>query len=183
MIKKRYPLKCHNQEKNDIEVHTTIELQHNKFKIEYEITADLSPYNFPKKSKQQRADELWRDTCFELFITNRSSDEYYEINTSPSTKWNAYHFQNYKEDMSESDVFSVPSIISQKLDNRYSFSFEMAFQEDIFEKELLVNLAIILLDRDCVRHFYSIHRREGSPDFHDRDGFKSFEQTIQTHLP
>ena len=47
----------------------------------------------------------------------------------------------------------------------------MDFQEDIFEKKLLINLAVILLDRDGVRQFYSINRREKLPNFHDRNGF------------
>ena len=171
MIKKRYPLKNHNQEKNDTKVYAKIKLQHNKFKIEYEITADLSQYNFPKETKQQRANELWRDTCFELFIANNSSQEYYEINISSSTEWNTYHFESYKKEMQESNKFSVPSIQNQQSNNRYSFSFEMNFQEDIFEKKLLINLAVILLDRDGVRQFYSINRREKLPNFHDRNGF------------
>ena len=169
MIKRRYLLKSHKQEKTNTKVYATIELQDNRLKVNYEIRADVSQYNFLKKTKQQRVDELWRDSCFEIFIANRSSDEYYEINTSPSTEWNAYHFKSYKEKMNKSYIFSMPSIKNQQLANRYNFSFEMSFQEGIFEKELLINLAVILLDREGVRHFYSINRRKGSPDFHDRD--------------
>ena len=138
-------------------------------KIEYEIIGDLSSYSFPKKTKQKRANELWKDTCFELFIANYSSTEYYEINTSPSTEWNAYHFTSYKKEMRESDLFSPPRISFYQSDNRYTFSFEMTFRKNIFDKELLINLAVILLDKEEKRHFYSINRQNSSPDFHNRE--------------
>ncbi|SFV50560.1 hypothetical protein MNB_SV-12-26 [hydrothermal vent metagenome] len=168
MLKKRYQLKNHFQEKNKTEIYATIELQPSRLKIEYEIINNLSSYHFPKETKQQRANELWRDTCFELFIANHSSTEYYELNISPSTQWNAYHFKSYKEEMRETDVFSTPSIISHQLDKSYNLSFEMAFQEDIFVKKLSINLAVILLDKEEMRHFYAINRCKESPDFHDR---------------
>ncbi len=169
MIKKRYPLKSHHIEEHETNIYVSIEIEENKIKIKYEIIGDLLSYNFPKVTKQKRANELWRDTCFELFIANYSSEEYYEINTSPSTEWNAYHFTSYKNEMKASDVFSVPNISFYQLDKRYEFSFEMTFRKDIFEKELLVNLAVILLDQKGIRHFYTIHRQNKSPNFHDRE--------------
>ncbi len=170
---KKYQLKNHNLDNEKIKVYATIELKRENLKVEYEIVGDVSDYHFPKESQQKRANELWKDTCFELFIANASSKEYYEINISPSTEWNAYHFKSYKEEMKESDALFPPFIQTQHLLNRCIFSFQMSFQESILEKELELNLALILLDNQGIRHFYAINRRKEFPDFHDR-GYYNF---------
>ena len=172
MIKKIYQLKNHNTKNEKIKLYATIELKKEKLKLDYEIIGDISLYIFPKQTQQQRANELWKATCFELFMNNYSSTKYYEINISPSTQWNSYQFTSYKKEMIESHIFSTPTIRSQQQNNGYNLSFEMDFTESIFEKKLLINCAVILLDNKGVRYFYSINRRKELPDFHDREYFE-----------
>ncbi len=161
-------LKNHKYCDNNTIITTTIESQESQLKLNYQIEGDISKYNFPQKTEQQRANRLWLDTCFELFISNRDQKEYWEINTSPSTKWNSYHFTEYKENMKESTIFSTPKIITYSTKSQYRLSFETTMQKNILEKELEINICVILLDRDGKRNFYSINRRDNTPDFHDR---------------
>lgn len=54
-------------------------------------------------SDVKREMELWRDTCFEIFIRplNHPS-EYFEINFSPEKrKWNAFYFSSYRSPIQE----------------------------------------------------------------------------------
>jgi len=173
MINQTYTLKNHDKIDDPTTVKATIKFHSNHLILEYQILGNLSNYHFPKKTIQQRADKLWLDTCFELFIASANSNSYLEINISPSTKWNIYHFTSYKEGMKKSDIISIPTI---KIDryHEYVLSFESIISEDCFDQGLLINLCVILLDRKGVRHFYSINRREESPDFHDRDYFAQF---------
>ena len=48
-----------------------------------------------------RTDELWRSTCFELFLRFDDDERYVEFNFSPSTRWAAYAFDGYREGMAE----------------------------------------------------------------------------------
>lgn len=153
-----------------------IELHGQKLKLDYEIIGNLSQYNFPKPTKQQRANELWRDTCFELFIANTSQESYHEMNISPSIQWNCYHFNAYKEDMKESTLILAPTIKTTQNDQSYKLSVETTIQEEFFHEILEINLAVILLDTDNTRHFYTLKKRDGVPDFHDREGFLNISQ-------
>ena len=166
-----YTLKNHHNRDDTTTIKASIELKNNQLKLEYQIVTDLSQYSLPKQTKQQRVDNLWLDTCFELFIANVNDDRYWEINISPSTEWNIYQFRSYKDDMRESNSLITPIIKRYRYDNKYYLSFESKVQRDIWSRELQINLCVILLDIKGVRQFYSIERRKGSPDFHDRDYF------------
>ena len=175
MINQTYTLKNHYKTDEPTTVKATIKLHQNHLILEYQILGNLSNYHFPKITTQQRADNLWLDTCFELFVASINSNSYWEINISPSTKWNIYYFTSYKEGMRNSDIISIPTIKAHKYHNEYVLSVESIISEECFDQGLLINLCVILLDKKGVRHFYSIKRREESPDFHDRDYFAHLE--------
>jgi hypothetical protein len=173
---KSYRLKNHNPADNDTTINASIEILDSKLKLNYQVVGDISKYHFPSKTTQQRANNLWLDTCFELFIANRNEDSYWEINISPSTKWNSYHFTRYKEEMRESNLFLTPQIKIEKQKNKYELFFETTFSRGVLKEKLDINLSVILLDHKGKRNFYTINRRNDSPDFHDRATFAIFEK-------
>jgi len=168
MKKETFILKNHNNEQKDIEIKATLEIRDKKIKGSFEITGELEHYLFDKLKKQNRKDELWKRTCFELFLANRDRPNYYELNMSPSSEWNFYHFSDYKKEMKEEKNISTPSIYLSKTPKGYLFSFEFELYTNILNDNFIFNLAVILLDTQGVRHFYSIHRKEKKVDFHDR---------------
>ncbi len=174
-----YTLKNHYNIDEQTTVTATIELHDNQLTLEYQIQGNMSQYHFPKQTKQERANELWLDTTFELFIAPTNSDEYWEINISPSTQWNVYHFTSYKEGMKESNIISQPTIKTDEYHNEYRLTFNSTVPNEHFDHVLQINLCVILLDQKGVRHFYSIKRREGSPDFHDRDSFMTLKEEVK----
>ena len=179
MINQMYTLKNHYNIDEQTTVKAIIELYDDKLTLEYQILGDLSHYHFPKQTKQERANELWLDTTFELFIAPTNSDEYWEINISPSTQWNVYHFTSYKEGMKESNIISQPTIKTDEYHNEYRLTFESSVPKEYFDQASHINLCVILLDQKGVRHFYSIKRREGSPNFHDRDYFMTLKEEVK----
>ena len=51
----------------------------------------------PPFAGKGRADGLWQETCFELFIQGESEETgYVELNLSPSEQWAAYDFAAYR---------------------------------------------------------------------------------------
>lgn len=44
-----------------------------------------------------RTDELWRTTCFELFLRRPGQEGYLEFNFAPSGQWAAYGFDGYRQ--------------------------------------------------------------------------------------
>ena len=166
MKKQTFILKNHHREDNNITVEASLEIEDKNFKLEYQVKGEVNNYIFSKPSREKRANELWRATCFELFLAPKESLNYWELNLSPSKAWNFYAFDNYKLCMREEKNISLPIIhISQKKNN-YSLSLKFNFDREL--KEADFNLAVILLDREKNRHFYSINRKENGVDFHDR---------------
>jgi len=55
----------------------------------------------PPFAGKRRADNLWRTTCFELFLRPEGTAGYTEFNLSPSEQWAAYDFNDAREGMRE----------------------------------------------------------------------------------
>lgn len=72
---------------------TSIHLRYSMSHVEEQLV-------WPAEEFAQRRDELWKTTCFEMFVGSGESSEYLEINLSPSGHWNVYHFDDYRSGMS-----------------------------------------------------------------------------------
>ena len=168
MKKQTFILKNHDKEKKDIKIQASFEINDEILTLEFTVTGEIKSYIFNEPCEQTREDELWKKTCFELFIAHKNTPLYYELNISSSTNWNFYRFSDYKTAMKEEKNVSEPFIHSYKMQDKYRLSFEFDFYEELIEKELIFNLAVILLDTKGVRHFYSINRQEKTVDFHDK---------------
>ena len=57
----------------------------------------------PPPARPQRTDELWKHSCFELFVRPDRGSGYYEFNFSPSGEWAAYRFSDYRAGMNAID--------------------------------------------------------------------------------
>src|SRR5437868_3259519 len=68
--------------------------------LSYIVTGDISDIRMPRVVAAERGDELWRHTCFEVFVRTASGSDYYEFNFAPSTEWAAYRFNAYRSGMS-----------------------------------------------------------------------------------
>src|SRR5687768_9062629 len=70
------------------------------FWIEYEV-ASAEDLVLPSPQRPERADDLWKSTCFEVFARTKGSEGYVELNFSPSFQWAAYAFSSYRTDRRE----------------------------------------------------------------------------------
>ena len=62
----------------------------------------------PAFAGKGRADELWRTTCFELFLKPGGGTAYCEFNLSPSERWAAYDFSDRRDGMEDRPVPREP---------------------------------------------------------------------------
>lgn len=63
----------------------------------------------PEPALRVRRDELWKSTCFELFLAGPDGT-YREFNFSPSGEWAAYSFAGYRSGMAPFDPVALPEI-------------------------------------------------------------------------
>lgn len=64
----------------------------------------------PQPASRDRAEGLWQMTCFELFLRRDGGPAYYEFNFSPSQRWSAWRFDQYRDGIADHPMPSAPLI-------------------------------------------------------------------------
>src|SRR5256885_994522 len=87
---------------SDIEVDVARRLG-GQLTLRYFAKGRIGEMAIPPKTASMRTDELWRNTCFEVFIRPSPGQAYREFNFAPSTQWAAYGFSSTREGMHNTD--------------------------------------------------------------------------------
>ena len=61
----------------------------------------------------------------------------------------------------------TPKVLFKQERDEVSVSIKVDFMEKLFDERVDFNLALILLDMEGKRHFYTLNPKEGVADFHD----------------
>lgn len=120
----------------------------------------------PPYSGRGRQDELWRTTCFELFLKPDGGQEYVEINLSPSGRWAAYQFSGYRDGMSDRAASQEPEV---GLRQGSTFAiFDAAIPRDVLPQlPAAMATTAILEEEGGVKSYWALAHPEARPDFHD----------------
>ena len=121
----------------------------------------------PSFAGKGRQDDLWKTTCFELFIMPRDgTPAYSEFNMSPSERWAAYDFDDYREGMTNRDFAREPEC-----------TMRMGMATAIFDAALprvqmphlpwSIGLAAVLEEKGGVKSYWALTHSKDEPDFHD----------------
>ncbi len=78
--------------------------------LHYLVTGKIGDLHLPQIGACGRADDLWQDTCFEVFLRASPESPYYEFNFAPSGQWAAYRFDRYRSGMRDACGVSDPGI-------------------------------------------------------------------------
>lgn len=122
----------------------------------------------PTAAKPYRTDDLWKSTCFELFLTVPSGG-YIEYNFSPSTQWAAYKFDVYREGMTPIPVAGFPP--SSKFTPEADLIWVHAFTGSKFEYPTRLALSAVIEEIDGTKSYWALRHPPGPPDFHHPDCF------------
>ena len=118
----------------------------------------------------RRADNLWKTTCFELFLRPVTGDAYFEFNFSPSTQWAAYAFDSHRQGRRD-----LPQAVEPRIDRepaastsaQYRLHAEVHFSE-IPPAALRTGLSAIIEEMDGTKSYWALaHPLGEEPDFHD----------------
>lgn len=153
-----------------ITIDTFLSLTKRKIKVSFMLKGMLNQYIFPNVKKLERADELWKATCFEVLLA--SDDEvYYELNFSPSLGWNFYVLDTYRAIPKAFDLVEEPSIIIEQKNDKFYIVFELEFKGVNIKKLKYYNVASIVLNQKNERTFWAIKHLNIQPDFHNKKSF------------
>jgi hypothetical protein len=111
-----------------------------------------------------RADGLWRTTCFEMFLKDRSP-AYFEFNFSPSGRWAAYAFQSWREAVEAPELSSAPVIAWDKGSEIFVLTAFLATVDVTGAHR--AGFSAVLEERGGHTSYWALAHPPGKPDFHD----------------
>lgn len=135
-------------------------------RLRYVVTGQIAGLVLPEAAAPERADGLWKTTCFEAFAT-RAGGGYREFNFSPSTQWAAYDFAGYRAGMRNADVLA-PRIEGRR--GQAHYELHVAFDLP-GEGPWRAALTAVVEESGGMKSYWSLKHPAGAPDFHHVEGF------------
>ncbi len=120
----------------------------------------------PAFAGKGRADELWKTTCFELFLKPAGGEAYCEFNLSPSERWNAYDFTSYRAGMTERPLPREPEC-TMRLGSSFAI-FDAAIPvAGVPQGDCTMGMSAVIEEQGGQVSYWALAHPEGKPDFHD----------------
>ncbi len=151
---------------NGVEVKITRSLS-GQLELVYRATGHVSGVRLPQPVEPQRADDLWRNTCFEVFIKVPGSDAYSEFNFSPSGRWAAYGFDNTRVGIRNLEL-AAPSIAMRV--NPEELILSVAFDPGL-AGPLRLAVCAVIEEMEGQLSYWALTHLGKRPDFHHPGGF------------
>lgn len=131
--------------------------------IWFGVGAPISRFVIPEADAPDRADELWRTTCFEAFLQETNVTSYREWNFAPSGDWAAYDFSGYRDGMTNALIVSPPYIRVEDNLTWWAFGATIAVEA---EPEWQLGLSAVLEEKDGTKSYWALAHSSERPDFH-----------------
>jgi len=120
----------------------------------------------PPFAGKGRADELWRTTCFELFLMPGDGPTYCEFNLSPSERWAAYDFSGYRDGMAERPLEREPQG-TMRLGSSFAI-FDAAIPLSALPgADCRMNVTAVIEEQGGEKSYWALAHPTEKPDFHD----------------
>ncbi|MEW4466749.1 DOMON-like domain-containing protein [Parasphingorhabdus sp. JC815] len=139
--------------------------------IKYVLKGSLDNLNVPSRVEPERADGLWKNTCFELFLRKSAEDGYCEFNFSPSGRWSAYQFSGHREGMTNLFLPKRPEIVLESSDVHITLDVTHYLPDSWRENILIAAFSAVIADKSGAKSYWALSHPPGKPDFHHKDGF------------
>lgn len=146
-----------------------------KLELVYRLTGDLEALLVPELSNPSHADELWKHTCFEIFILKAEVPGYVEFNFAPTGQWAAYSFRSRRSGMRNIDQVGQAPIGTMSFGRQFVLKAEL----DLSDVEGLppvdatwrAAISTVIEAADGRKAYWAVQHPEGNPDFHAPEGF------------
>lgn len=123
----------------------------------------------PEFRGKGRGDELWRTTCFELFL-NDGAGRYREFNFSPSQQWAAYAFAGYRACAGDHEPLQPPEIAADR--GHTIFAMTVFIDRCELLGAASAALSAVIEEDDGRLSYWALAHGGLKPDFHDPACFR-----------
>src|SRR5258706_7828746 len=117
----------------------------------------------PPFAGKGRANGLWQTTCFELYLGTDADLAYREFNFSPSERWAAYRFSDYRTGMEDLAVTMLPVISHAQGERYFVLTVTMAKPPKALDR---AGFSAIIEETDGTKSYWALAHPAGKPDFH-----------------
>ena len=173
----RHALKLHPDSRSTAVTEITVDVKRpsaSTIQLHYVAQGDVSRVAIPPRAAESRhVDELWKHTCFEVFLRNPAGVGYAEFNFSPSTEYAGYGFTRYREGMQDQHG-AKPEVSFTTGDRRIELRASVwTGSVDHFNPEgpLRLGISAIIEETDGSKSYWALAHPQGKPDFHHADSF------------
>jgi hypothetical protein len=158
----------------EITITGTISRQNNFFEVRYALVGNLDQISLPLPSVNTgRKDDLWKATCFEIFMAWKDQPQYWEFNMSASGDWNVYRMDAYRRIgfREETSIQQLPLEI-QREDHAWTvvaaIDLNPIFQQN---EDLEIGITAVIQTRDGKETYWALTHPAPHADFHLRESF------------
>ena len=138
-----------------------------KLALSYVLRGDIRAVQIPAPGPARIGWKLWRHTCCELFLRQKSAHAYQEFNFSPSGEWAAYAFTRYREGAPLADESMNPQIAVRPDDEQ----LELSALVHAPPGALMLGLSVVVEEESGALSYWALRHTPGKPDFHHADAF------------
>lgn len=139
--------------------------------LRYHVEILLDALILPREADPLRTDELWKMTCFEVFIRQPRHKFYIEFNASPSSQWAAYQFDDYRVGMAELPIDTAPEIGVDASESHFALEVTYDLPSGWAGQPLEIGLSAVIEESDGTKSYWALAHPPGPPDFHHGDCF------------
>jgi hypothetical protein len=136
-------------------------------RFRYLVRGPVGELVIPPPSSPIRADNLWRTSCFEAFLSPPEGPAYVELNFSPSSRWAAYDFADYRQDMVPAALPGPPDIEVVRQPNRLEMIATVSL--DAAASLSRLRLCAVIEERGGNLSYWADSHPSNLPDFHRQD--------------
>ncbi|MEH1908374.1 MAG: DOMON-like domain-containing protein [Nostoc sp.] len=157
----------------NLKIAGNIDRNSNQLAIRYTLGGDLKEIAIdPPSNAQLRKPELWKDTCFEFFLSIKDSQRYWEFNLSPAGHWNVYRFDAYRQGMQEETAFTILPFNVQNQADALALVLDVDLDKIVSaEQAIEVGITTVIKHRNTEVTYWALTHRGAEADFHLRDSF------------
>ena len=140
----------------------------------FRLDADPGRIRVPAARPPRIASDLWRRTCFEVFIAIEGQPAYHEFNFAPSGEWAVYAFSSYRKGGPLADETMRPRIDVRSAGGRLELDARVrldTLSPMHSRASLRVGLAAVVEADDGRLSYWALRHQGDKPDFHDAGGF------------
>jgi hypothetical protein len=143
--------------------------------LTFALAGDLARVRVPPPGPPRIAHDLWRHTCFEVFVAVDGAAAYHEIDLAPSGAWGAFAFRGYRDGEPVADEALAPRIAVRAACDRLELDARVPLHRFLSahaRASLRLGLAAVVEDTGGALSYWALHHPAGTPDFHHGDAFR-----------